>query len=96
MRVRPSTIVGTLVRRHPEAEEILGWYGISLNKGELRITLAQICQAYRLDLEDVLIDIQAVVEDEYEEEDEEEDGQDYVESWVRESGEDDDDERWTN
>ena len=111
MRARPLTIVGSLLRRHPEVEEILGWYGVSLTNGELSISLAELCQAYRLDLEDVLTDLQAVLDDDDEEDEDEEDGgRGYVEQWSRSHddygydeddegpwpGDGNDDDRWTN
>lgn len=110
MRARTSTIVGTLIRRHPEVEDILGWYGINPTNGELGLTLAEICRAYWLDLEDVLDDEDEDEEGEDDEEDGEEDGAVYVESWGRASDDegsydeadegpwqnDRDDDRWLN
>ena len=74
MQVRSTTRVSTLLRRHPRVDDILGWYGIVIDIVDAEWTLAEVCRSYRLDLDDVLTDLQAVLEEaEADDDDEEED-----------------------
>ena len=86
MLVKPSTRVGRMTTQYPELEEILGWHGIEPESDELRLTLEEICEAYEVDIEDVLVDIAEVMdEDEDEDEDDSED---------EDEDEDEDDNDW--
>ena len=81
MHVQAFTQLGKLLRRHSEVREILGWYGIRVTGAEMSLSLAELCEEYGLDVEDVLIDLQAVLYDEDEEYADEDDGPIYAEQW---------------
>ena len=66
MCLRPSTVVKTLTTRHPEVEKILEWYGIRLSNGSHKMTLEDLCRAFNQDVEDVLTDIAAVLQEDEE------------------------------
>ncbi|MBT3222943.1 MAG: hypothetical protein HN348_28025 [Proteobacteria bacterium] len=85
MRLQSTTRVNTLLRRHTQAEDILGWYGVRVHNG-MDVTLKELCSSYNIDLEDVLIDIKAVVD----EDDEDEDENDYRDYDEEEEEEDED------
>ncbi len=70
MRITATTRVGRLLAAHPEAVEALAWYGVELEDYPPGTTLGALCRDARLDLDDVLSDLEATLE---EDEDEEED-----------------------
>lgn len=80
MKIRASTPVAALLDAHPEIEELLKWYDVELDDEELIMTLSELCEAYSLDLEDLLVEIQATMEDD----DEDEDDDDPMDSFWRE------------
>jgi hypothetical protein len=79
MRITPSTRIGRLLEEHPEVEEVMAWYGIDLEEYRPNLSLESLCRYTRLDLEDVISDLTAAIEedddpdwDEDEDEDDEE------------------------
>jgi hypothetical protein len=88
MKVKPTTRVRGLVRRHPDVEDILGWYGVEVGPDNLDLDLEELCQNYRLDIDDVLTDIAASVENENEDGEAADEDE---ETEKREGGDDDDD-----
>jgi hypothetical protein len=86
MRVNGKTTVEALLSSHPEAEEILDWYGIEINEYDSDMPLAELSRLEGLDIDDLLVDITATIaesHDDYEDEDEddpawEEDELEYV------------------
>jgi hypothetical protein len=69
MRIKSTTTIGRLVEEHPEAEEVMAWYGIDLEECRPATTLASLCRARRLDVDDVIADLASSLE-EVEDEDE--------------------------
>jgi hypothetical protein len=63
MRIRASTRVAALVDAYPEVETLLKWYDIELDDEELVMSLSELCSNYELDLEDLLVEIDAAIED---------------------------------
>ena len=88
-RVTPQTRVATLLRRFPDAEDILSWYGIDTESSDRVLSLRDLCRSHGMDLEDLLLDIETAMfeaqedeDDDYDEddlEDEEEDEGDFAE-----------------
>ena len=65
MWAQPSTILGTLIQHHPEVIDTLKWYGIEAGEDTLRLTLSELCGHRDLELIDVLTDIRAMVDDDF-------------------------------
>ena len=89
MRAKSSSLVSELLNGHSEVRQVLGWYGIQVDSNNKRLTLEAICKKNDLDVDDVLIDLQAVMNDD--EDGDEDDDED--EGWA-EGADDDDDEGW--
>jgi hypothetical protein len=63
MHARPSSVVGVLIQQYPGVVEVLAGFGIQLAGKEHDRTLAQLAAAARVDLEDLLIDVQSVLDE---------------------------------
>ena len=84
MQIRASTRVAAIVDAHPEIEELLKWYDVELDDEELIMSVAELCGAYALDLEDLLVEIHATMDDD----DDDDDDDDPMDSFWREIEED--------
>ena len=73
MRVSPRSHLGDLLRRDLQVSEILGWYSVDVGRCDDAMTLAEVCKNYRLDVEDVITDLEAVLDDDDEDEDDDDD-----------------------
>ena len=71
MRIRAKTRVAALVDAFPEVETLLKWYDIELDDEELVMSLGELCASYELDLDDLLVEIDAAIEDDEGADDEE-------------------------
>ena len=69
MRVHAETPAHKLLP-YPEALEALDWFGIELTPYEHQLTLEELCEANGVDVEDLLIDLQAALDGEEADEDE--------------------------
>ena len=93
MQVTETTRVLRLIRRYEAAEELFGWYGIETEDIKRDDAVRDIAWAHRADVDDLIADLQAIVDDESrtverdpdeEDDDEDEDGE------VEDAGEDED------
>lgn len=78
MQVTETTEIRTLLRRFPTAADMFGWYGIELDRIDRETTVRDIAWANRLELDDLIADLQASVDDELRERDSDDD-EDYDE-----------------
>ena len=91
MRLSESTRVGTLLRRYEQVTQILGWYSVDVIDLEDRMTLEEMCVAYRLDVDDVITDIEGAIDDDEDEDDDEDDDDDEEEDEDDDYDDDDED-----
>lgn len=63
MRVKATTRVRSMVRTYPQLEDVLGWHDIEVDDDVLAMTIAEVCDEFGLDLDEVLEDIQASLRD---------------------------------
>ena len=73
MRLSGRTEIGDLLRRDTQVHDILGWYSIHVGQLDHETTLAEVCRHYRLDLEDLITDLEAVLDDDDDDDEEDED-----------------------
>ncbi len=73
MRIKAKTRVANLLDAYPEVETLLKWYDIELDDEELVMSLAELCDNYELDLDDLLVEIDAAIEDDEDDEDDDDD-----------------------
>jgi DNA-directed RNA polymerase subunit delta len=67
MHITPNTSIGRLLERHPEAEEVMAWYGVDLEEYRPSLTIESLCRYARLDVDDVISDLEASMEEEEDE-----------------------------
>jgi|GEM_PF-6497806 len=60
MRIRPVTRLQAILTRHRDARDVLSWYGIRRPVRFADYTLAELCSAEDIDLEDLLFDLRAM------------------------------------
>lgn len=64
MQVTETTRVLRLIRRFSAAEELFGWYGIETEDIKRDDAVRDIAWAHRADVDDLIADLQAIVDDE--------------------------------
>lgn len=87
MIIRSSTRVCTLLDAYPDVESLLAWYEVAVDDEDLLMTLAELARTYELDLDDLMVEIHAAVDDD---EDDADDDQDFWDDLDDEDWEDDD------
>ena len=92
MRITRTTRIGRLLEEHPEVEETMAWYGVDLEDYRPGLTLEALCRYTRLDLDDVLSDLQASIEEDEDEDWEDDDDDEEDDSDELEDEEQDEDE----
>jgi hypothetical protein len=83
MNVTERSRIKTILRRFPTAEDAFGWYGIELDGFDADTTVDDVAREFRMDVYDLVGDIQAHIDDEKRDRDPDEDYGD--------DGDDDDD-----
>jgi hypothetical protein len=79
MRLDDDTEIGALLQRDPQVADILGWYSIEVDRLEPHTTLGEVCRTYRLDVDDLITDLAAVIDDDDDDDDDDyEQGVEYV------------------
>jgi len=98
MQVTENTRIRRLLRRFPSVEDMLGWYGIEVDNFDSETTVRDVAWSHRLELDDLLGDLQAGVDDELrdhepdpDEEDVEDDDDDNYDDDAESEFDDDDD-----
>lgn len=86
MNIRSTTRVATVLDAHPEVEELFNWYEVSIGDDELLMTIQELCKAHFLDLDDLMVEIDAAIEDD----DDEDDDDDMADFWRTLDDEEDD------
>lgn len=83
MRIKPSTRVHSMLRVHPQLEEVLEDHDVDADEVSA-LSLREVCAEYGLDLDEVIDDLKASLRDSptegwlgVDEEEEEEDSDDY-------------------
>lgn len=87
MNVTEKSRIKTVLRRFPTAEDALGWYGIESDGFDPSTTVDDVAREYQMDVDDLIGDLQAHVEDAKKEgaaddEDFEDDEDDFEDDWV--------------
>lgn len=62
MRIKPSTRVHSMLRVHPQLEEVLEDHDIDTDESS-QLSLREVCSEYDLDLEEVIDDLKASLRD---------------------------------
>ena len=83
MALRPNVMLIDLLNNYPGVDEVLGWYGIELDDdADLTLTLAEACGEHSLDIEDVMVDLEAVLDsDDDDDGDDDDDDGDWEPEW---------------
>lgn len=94
MQVELSTRIALLLKRVPDIEDVLAWYGLDVDPEDVEVTIEDLARMNRLDPDELVDDLQATVDERDGDEDEEvdddlEDGLD--EDEAEEAEEDDED-----
>ena len=96
MNVTERSRIKTILRRFPTAEDAFGWYGIEVDGFDPETTVDDVAREFRMDVYDLVGDLQAHIDDEkrdrdpdedYGDDDDDDDDDDY---YTEESGDDDD------
>ena len=87
MQISPKTTLRDLLEAHPQARDVLGWYGIE-DIEDMDDKLRDLCESWDIDYEDLEADLLSYCSDEEEEKEEEDE---WEESYA-DDDEDDDDE----
>ena len=96
MNVTERSRIKTILRRFPTAEDAFGWYGIEVDGFDAETTVDDVAREFRMDVYDLVGDLQAHIDDEKRDrdpdedygDDEDDDDDDY---YTEESDNDDDD-----
>ncbi len=102
MEVSEQTRIARLMRRFSGVEELIGWYGIDTEDIGAGDTVQELAWAHRVDVDDLIADLQAIVDDESNtaerdpDEDEEDDDEDDVDSDDEDEDEDDGGGDWSD
>jgi len=64
MQISENTRIRRLLRKFPTVEDMLGWYGIEIERFDSETTVRDVAWSHRLELDDLLGDLQAGVDDE--------------------------------
>ena len=63
MEITRHTLVNELLHSHPDARDILNWYGIDLDGRNLRMDLDELSDCYEMDLKDLLAELKTMFDD---------------------------------
>ena len=86
MNVTERSRIKTILRRFPSAEDAFGWYGIEVDGFDAETTVDDIAREFRMDVYDLVGDLQAHIDDAkkdrdpddvYEDDDDDDDYDDY-------------------
>ena len=91
MQVSENTRIRRLLRRFPSVEDMLGWYGIEVDGFDSETTVRDVAWSHRLELDDLLGDLQAGVDDELRDHDPDPDEEDLDDGEEDEEEEDEED-----
>ncbi len=64
MEVSEKTRIARLLRRFSGVEELFGWYGIETEDIGAQDTVQELAWEFRVDVDDLIADLQAIVDDE--------------------------------
>lgn len=92
MQVERSTRIALLLKRVPDIEDVLAWYGLDVDPEDVEVTIEDLARMNRLDPDELVDDLQATVDERDGDEDEEvdDDLEDGLEEDEAEEAEDDD------
>lgn len=76
MNVERTTRVAFLFKRYPSVEEVFAWFGLDVDIEDLVLTLEDIARSNRLDVDELVDDLQATVDESDAPEEGEEDDED--------------------
>ena len=79
MNVERTTRIAILLRRVPDVEDVLAWYGLEIDPDDNTATIEEIARANRIDPDELVDDLQVTVNESAEEADEDDDNDDYIE-----------------
>ena len=77
MQVERSTRIALLLKRVPDIEDVLAWYGLDVDPEDMEVTIEDLARMNRLDPDELVDDLQATVDERDGDEDEE--GEDALE-----------------
>ena len=63
MNVTEKSRIKAILRRFPTAEDAFGWYGIEVDGFHVDTTVDEIAREYRMDVDDLIGDLQAHIDD---------------------------------
>ena len=63
MNVTERSRIKTILRRFPSAEDAFGWYGIEVDGFDAETTVDDIAREFRMDVYDLVGDLQAHIDD---------------------------------
>ena len=91
MQVERSTRIALLLKRVPDIEDVLAWYGLDVDPEDVEVTIEDLARMNRLDPDELVDDLQATVDERDGDEDEEvdDDLEDGLEEDEAEEAEDD-------
>ena len=89
MRIGPRTRVASILDTHPELETVLEWYRVRLDDVDYTLRLTDFCDRNDIDLDDLLVEFDAALDDDEDDEDDEDD--DYEDDDLDDEDEDLDD-----
>lgn len=73
MNVERTTRIAILLRRVPDVEDVLAWYGLEIDPEDNTATIEEIARANRIDPDELVDDLQVTVNESAEEADEDDD-----------------------
>ena len=73
MNVTERSRIKTILRRFPTAEDAFGWYGIEVDGFDPETTVDDVAREFRMDVYDLVGDLQAHIDDEKRDRDPDED-----------------------
>lgn len=71
MQVERSTRIALLLKRVPDIEDVLAWYGLDVDPEDMEVTIEDLARMNRLDPDELVDDLQATVDERDGDEDEE-------------------------
>lgn len=63
MNVDRTTRVAFLLKRYPDVEEVFAWFGLDVDTEDVVLTLEDIARSNRLDVDELVDDLQATVDE---------------------------------
>ena len=77
MKIGPRTRIAMLLNHHPELESVLEWYRVRLDKVDYTLRLSDFCHRNDIDLDDLMVEFEAALDDDDDDYDDDEDDDDY-------------------